>query len=124
MKNLSTVALLCALVVNTAHLRGGQRLAIRVSPTVAVAPAVLTVRTTIEPSDENRMLNLLVDSPTYHRSSEIPLNGKNAQRVSNFELKGLPAGVYEVRAVLVGQSGPIANAMQLAKVAQGAGYDR
>jgi len=70
------------------------------------------------------MLNLLVDSPTYHRSSEIPLNGKNAQRVSNFELKGLPAGVYEVRAVLVGQSGPIANAMQLAKVAQGAGYDR
>jgi hypothetical protein len=124
MKKLSTVALLCAFVAATAQLWGGQRLAIRVSPAVALAPALLTVRTTIEPSDDNRLLNIVVDSPTYHRSSEIPLNGKSSQRVSNFELKGLPAGVYEVRAVLVGPGGPIANAMQLVKVAQGAGNDR
>jgi hypothetical protein len=124
MKKLSTVASLCALVLSAPHLSGGQRLAIRVSPAVALAPALVTVRTTIEPSDDNRMLSIVVDSPTYHRSSEIPLDGKNAQRVNVVELKGLPTGLYEVRAVLVGPGGPIANSMQLVKVEPSAGYSR
>jgi hypothetical protein len=123
MKKISTVATLCALVL-TAHLTGGQRLAIRVSPAVALAPALVTVRTTIEPSDDNRMLSIVVDSPTYHRSSEIPLDGKNAQRQSVFELKGLPTGLYEVRAILTGPGGPIANSMQLVKIEPAAGHSR
>src|SRR6185295_18774367 len=113
MNKLSTVAFLGVFVLIAPHLSGGQRLAIRVSPAVALAPALVTVRTTIEPSDDNRMLTIAVDSPTYHRSSEIPLDGKNAQRMNVVEVKGLPTGLYEVRAVLVGPSGPIANSMQL-----------
>jgi hypothetical protein len=124
MKKLSTVAFLCAFALIAPRLSGGQRLAIRVSPAVALAPAVLTVRTTIEPSDENRTLNIVVDSSTYHRSSEIPLDGKNSQRVNVFELKDLPTGLYEVRAVLLGPKGPIADSMQLVKVEPSAGYSR
>jgi hypothetical protein len=124
MKNLSTVALLCAFVLIVPQLSGSQRLAIRVSPAVALTPALLTVRTTIEPSDDNRVLNIVVDSPTYHRRSEIPLDGKNAHRVNVFEVKGLPAGLYEVRAILVGPGGPIANSMQLVKVEPSAGHTR
>ena len=124
MKKLSTVALLCAFALTAPRLDGGQRLAIRVSPAVALATALLTVRTTIEPSDDNRMLSIVVDSPTYHRSSEIPLDGKNSQRVNVFAVKGLPAGLYEVRAVLMGPGGPIANSMQLVKVEPSAGYTR
>ena len=66
----------------------------------------------------------IVRPRTYHRSSEIPLDGKNAQRVNVVELKGLPTGLYEVRAVLVGPGGPIANSMQLVKVEPAAGYSR
>src|SRR5258705_1554522 len=105
MKKLSIVVSLCALILSAPHLSGGQRLAIRVSPAVALAPALLTVRTTIEPSDDNRRLNIVVDSPTYHRSSAIPLDGKNAHRVNVFEVKGVPPGLYEVRAILVGPGG-------------------
>jgi hypothetical protein len=124
MKKLSTVALLCVLATAAPHLNGNQRLAIRVTPAIALAPAVLTIRATIEPSDDNRRLSIEIDSPTYHRSSEIPLDGKNSQRTNIVELKGLPIGLYEVRAVLVGASGPIANSMQLVKVEPSAGNSR
>jgi hypothetical protein len=124
MKKLSTVALLCVFASTAPRLNGNQRLAIRVTPAVALAPAVLTIRATIEPSDDNRRLNIEIDSPTYHRSSEIPLDGKNSQRLNVIEMKGLPTGLYEVRAVLVGASGPIANSMQLVKVEPSAGHSR
>jgi hypothetical protein len=124
MKKLSTVALLCAFVSAAPLLNGSQRLAIRVTPAVALAPAVLTIRATIEPSDDNRRLSIEIDSSTYHRSSEIPLDGKNSQRLNVVELKGLPTGLYEVKAVLVGASGPIANSMQLVKVEPSAGHSR
>ena len=103
---------------------GGQRVAIRVSPAVAFAPAVLTVRATVEPNDDNRMLSIEVDSSTYRRTSEIPLDGRNAQRTSTVELRDVPPGLYEVRAVLVGPGGPIAKSMQLVKVDAAAGSQR
>ena len=124
MKKILTVALLFAIavIVSVRHLSGGQRLAMQVSPAVALAPALLTVRATIEPSDDNRLLNIEVDSPTYHRSTEIPLDGKNSPRTNVFEVKGLPTGLYEVRAVLIGATGPVANTIKLVKVEPAAGY--
>ena len=116
MKKLSLVAVVLAVAVTVPRLGAGPRVAIRVSPAVAFAPAILTVRTTIEPNDDNRMLTIEVDSSTYSRTSEIPLEGKNAQRTSVIELRDVPTGLYEVRAVLVGPSGPIARTMQLVKV--------
>jgi len=121
MKALLLVALLSTVAITVLPIEAGPRVAIRVSPAVAFAPAVLTVRTTVEPSDNNRMLSIEVDSSTYRRSSEIPLDGKNAQRTSVIELRDVPIGLYEVRAVLVGQSGPIARTMQLVKVEAAAG---
>ena len=122
MKKISTLAFLLAVVVSAPPLSGGQRLSIQVSPAVALAPAFLTVRTTIEPSDDNRLLNVEVDSSSYHRSTEIPLDGKNSPRMNVFEIKGLPPGLYEVRAVLVGATGPVANTMKLVKVEPAAGH--
>jgi hypothetical protein len=115
------VTICCAFVLAAPHLGAGQRLALRVSPAVALAPAFVTVRIPIEPSDTNRMLNVEVDSSTYHRSSGIPLNGRNTPRVTVFEVKDLPTGLYEVRAVLVGSNGPIAHTLQLVKVEPAAG---
>ncbi len=121
MKYFVPVVFLAALTLGGPDAGAGQRLSIRVSPVVALAPAFLTVRTTIEPSDDNRLLNIEIDSPAYRRSSEISLDGKNAQRVSLLEVKGVPSGLYEVRATLVGPSGPIAATMQIVKVEPAAG---
>jgi hypothetical protein len=121
MKALLLVALFSTVTIAVLSSDAGPRVAIRVSPAVAFAPAVLTVRTTVEPSDNNRMLSIEVDSSTYRRTSEIPLDGKNAQRTRVIELRDVPIGLYEVRAILVGPSGPIARTMQLVKVEAAAG---
>ncbi len=124
MKHLAVVglAVLCALA--PADSSGGQRLAIRVSPAVALAPASLSVRATIEPNDDNRTLTVVVDSPTYRRSSEISLDGRASERVTVIELHDVPPGLYEVRAKLLGPSGELASAMQLVKVQPSPGHDR
>src|SRR5262245_12139042 len=125
--NLKSGSLVALLFIFTGFAHGatsGQRLSIQVSPAMAFAPALLTIRTTLEPSDDNRRLEIAVDSPDYRRSTEIPLDGKNAQRVTIVELKNVPTGLYEVRAVLVGPGGPIATTMQLVKIEPSAGHAR
>jgi len=101
---------------------GTQRLAVRVSPAVAVAPAALTVRAFVEPDEANRTLNLVVSSPRYERSSEVPLEGKQSQRVNVFELRDVPPGLYEITATLVGSTGRLAQATQLVKVVPSPGH--
>ena len=89
------------------------RLAMRVSPTVAIAPADLIVRTMIESNAANRSIEIIADSADFYRSSEMPLDGENAVRTAQFAFRHLPSGVYTVRAVLKG-----ANQEQLAQTRQ------
>ena len=121
MKHFVTVAMRATLVSLAVNVGAGPRLAIRVSPAVAMAPADLTVRATIEPSERNRLLTVDVDSATYHRRSELPLDGRSAPRQNVIELRDVPSGLHEVRVVLVGPEGPIASSMQLVKVEASAG---
>jgi hypothetical protein len=81
------------------------RLAMRVSPAVAFAPANLVVRTTVEPDPSNRAMEIIAESPEFYRSSEVQLDGEHAPRTSMFEFKSVPSGEYMVRAVLKGQGG-------------------
>jgi hypothetical protein len=121
MKHLSIVVTLAALALFSASAHSAPRISIRVSPAVAMAPAVITIKTTIEPSDDNRALAIVIDSATYHRSTEIPLEGRSAPRVSILEIRDVPPGLHEVRAVLVGSTGRLANTTQLVKVEAGPG---
>jgi hypothetical protein len=82
--------------------RSGERLAMRVSPSVAFAPADLIVRTMIESSEANRAIEIVAESEDFYRSSEIPLDGQRAPRTAQLAFRGLPGGVYTVRAVLKG----------------------
>lgn len=82
-----------------------ERLAVRVSPAVAFAPANLVVRTTIEADPANRSIEIVAESPNFYRSSEMPLDGEHAPRTTQFEFRSLPSGMYKVRAVLKGQGG-------------------
>jgi hypothetical protein len=97
--------LLCGVVVWVAMpvgTRTGERLAMRVSPAVAFAPADLIVRTTIESNAANRAIEIIAESADFYRSSEIPLDGEQAPRSNRLEFRSLPGGVYTVRAVLKG----------------------
>src|SRR5207237_5852904 len=94
-----------AMVAVTAHPRAADRLAVRVSPAVAFAPANLIVRATVESNQENRSIEIVAESEDFYRSSEIPLDGDRAPRTTMFEFRSLPTGSYQVRAILKGVSG-------------------
>jgi hypothetical protein len=120
MKGLLVSAALIALALS-APVTSGERLSIRVSPALAFEPALLTIRTIIEPTDEARRLSVEVDSASFSTVSEIPLEGKSSPRVNVIRLKNVPSGVYEVRAVLMGPTGAIANTMQVVRIRSAAG---
>ena len=111
-----TLAGLCALVPATLSAGNDERLSLRVSPIVAMAPANVTVQALIDADEENRALEVTVESEDFLRRSQIELHGKSAPRVSVFELRDIPTGVYEVRAVLMGSRGPRATSLKLVKI--------
>src|SRR5688500_16079454 len=82
-----------------------ERLAIRVSPSVAFAPANLVVRTQVTADRANRAIEVIAESPEFYRSSEMQLDGDRSPRTSIFEFRSLPVGSYVVRAVLKGTGG-------------------
>jgi hypothetical protein len=97
--------LLCGLfVLMTAPLGAGspERLSMRVSPAVAIAPADLIVRTMVEANAQNRAIEIIAESEDFYRSSQMPLNGESAPRTTQFQFRGLPGGIYTVSAVLKG----------------------
>lgn len=116
MKRFFLIALLFTLVVVGPSLKGSQRVTMRVSPAVAMEPALLTIRATVEPNDENRKLSLTLESESYATSSDIPLEGRNSARLNVVEIRDVPSGLYEVRAVLSGPRGPLASTIQVVKI--------
>lgn len=99
----------------------GGRLTMRVSPRMALEPALVTVRTVIEADAENRLLEIVAESSDYYRSSSIQLDGAIAPRLNVFELKNLPTGTYEVTSVLVGTGGHRTAVSQVIRVAAAPG---
>jgi hypothetical protein len=77
----------------------------RVSPSVAFAPANLVVKTMVESNQENRSIEIIAESEEFYRSSEVELDGDRAPRTTIFQFRSLPSGSYRVRAVLRGAGG-------------------
>ena len=96
-----STALIVGLFVSAWPLNASERLKMGVSPAVAVAPATVRVRATVEANPENRAIQIVAESPEFYRSSEIPLDGAQAPRTTIVEFRSLPGGVYTVTAVLI-----------------------
>ena len=95
--------LVCGCLLTSAtSLSAGEELAMRVSPLVALAPALLRVQTIVPADADNRTLVIIAESSDFFRSSQIPLDGQYAPHVSVFEFPGLPAGLYAVTGILGG----------------------
>jgi len=112
----------CGLVLLlTAPLGAGERLSLRVSPSVSFAPANLVVRAMVEAHPDNRAMAIVAESDDFYRASEIQLNGDRAARTTMFEFRDLPSGAYEVRATVFDQRGsPRAQAVSRIQVVESA----
>ena len=78
---------------------------VTISPVVAFAGADLRVVVRVQPDAGNRRLQLSVDAPTFYASTERQLDGVDGARAHTFSLHELPAGDYEITAVLQGSDG-------------------
>src|SRR5579862_2185483 len=76
------------------------RLTLTVSPTVSLSPADIEIETRVQPHSDNRLLEVVAESTDFFRSSELPLNGESAPRITSIKFHGLPAGDYFVTATL------------------------
>jgi hypothetical protein len=85
----------------------------RVSPMQSLAPAHLTVQVHVQPSTENRSLEIVIDSVDFYRSSLVPLEGDRAPRIFTVDFRSLPIGDYEVRGVLLDSVGHSRAAVRL-----------
>jgi hypothetical protein len=94
-----------ALLLAAAPVMGYEELRLRVSPEMAIEPARVIVSAYIEPNTENRAIEVITESADYYRSSFVYLEGDKAARSNTFRYRDLPAGVYEVRAVLFDREG-------------------
>lgn len=112
------------LTSSTWPLGAGERMTLKVSPSVSFAPANLIVRAQIEADAQNRAVEIVAESPDFYRSSEIQLDGEHAPRTNTFEFRSLPSGTYEVKATLLGPGGEPRAAVrqQVNVIASGSGY--
>jgi hypothetical protein len=96
---------LVAVLLLTLPMGATERVALRVTPNVAFAPATVSITTRIEPDRASRAMEVVVDSLDYYRSSFVQLDGEHAPRSNRFEFRDLPGGDYFVSATLIDASG-------------------
>jgi len=92
-------------VAATSVVGAKEPISIRVSPAVSFAPANLVIRTSIEPDADNRIMEVVVDSEEFYRSSAVELDGDHAPRTTSFEFRSLPRGDYQITAIVIGIDG-------------------
>jgi hypothetical protein len=112
MKILIAFSVCAWLTLTGTPLTGEEALTVKVTPLVALAPAFVRIRATIGAHDDNRALVIVAESEDFYTSSEIPLDGRHAPRVSVVEFPSLPTGFYDVTGILIGPRGPRATASQ------------
>ena len=79
------------------------------SPVAGAGPPssklIQSVVVRVLPDAGNRRLQLSVDAPTFYASTERQLDGVDGARAHTFNLHELPAGDYQIVAVLEGSTG-------------------
>jgi hypothetical protein len=99
-----TCALLVLVLAPAGEMFGRAAIQTKVRPTVAFAPATVQIEVLIEADQENRVLQILIDSGEYLRVSTIALEGERAPRFHSVVYRSLPAGRYEIQVALLDQT--------------------
>src|SRR5574342_83192 len=109
-------AVVASVLLTGSRLAGDEPLRMQLSPAVAREPAVLTIRVLVEAAEDNRMLQVVAESPTFYRSSEVQIDGDHATPLNVFQFRNLPTGLYQVTSILIGSHGRRATASRQARV--------
>jgi hypothetical protein len=104
-RTLRLISLAFFLATAVAATNADECMRMKVSPLQALAPVNLRVRVQVEPNADNRYLTIVADSPTFFRSSQIPLEGDRAPKTITVEYPNVPGGQYEITSVLVNSLG-------------------
>jgi hypothetical protein len=80
-------------------------LTLRVWPNVCAEPCTIRVTVRAVRDEDNRSLNVEVDSTHFFRSSTEQLHGEEAAALHRMVYRGLPAGSYRVSATVAGIDG-------------------
>jgi len=99
------VLVLTLLALSAAPLVAGEHIGVRVTPSVAFAPADLQVRASVPADEDNRALQIIAESHNFYSSSEIQLDGDKAPTTTTVEFRTVPVGLYSVRVVVKGAGG-------------------
>src|SRR5262245_18564600 len=98
---LHRVALFAAVIAFGSQVTGREAIAIRVAPSMGLAPCDVVVQAFIEPNEHNRSVAVEIESTNFFTSSEAGLDGDRAPRSKEVRFRNLPAGVYQVRVTLI-----------------------
>ena len=88
------------------------RVYIRVWPTTSMAPSHFLVRVIIDRNAANRWIKVTAQSADYFGSSEGQLDGERSSRLRVVQFREVPAGSYEVRAVVFDGNGDVTGSAQ------------
>ena len=81
------------------------QIAMSVSPRLGFEPTDLYIRVVTERHVDNRLLRVVTESAEFACSSDRQLDGEDSPRVVTFECRRVPAGVYEISAMVIGMNG-------------------
>jgi hypothetical protein len=87
-------------------------LSLQVTPRMAIAGTYVQALVRVYPNVQNRLLRVSVESTGYFRSSDVTLDGADARISHLVPLRALPAGSYDVVAVVYGSEGERARSLQ------------
>jgi hypothetical protein len=96
----ATVAAAAVSIASSGVVASQNRIDVRVSPTVAMAPAYVRALVTIPREASNRLLRVSLDSGDFYRSSDLPLEGAQAAFSHQLTWRSVPSGLYVVTAEL------------------------
>ena len=87
---------------------GDSALSVDVQPAFCTEPCAVRMLVSVDPHEADRELIVEADSSRFYRSSLIQLDGDAEPAVHTLMWKGLPAGLYEIRATLKRVTGEVA----------------
>lgn len=96
-------------------------ISIRVRPSVTQARGNAQLHVLVARDEMNRSLTWEVDGPTFYRSSTFELDGAASPRSFVFMIREIPAGEFEVRAIVKRSDSSIATDTSTIRVIGGPG---
>lgn len=97
------VACSAAMLAHPVALRAAQdELTVRLPSFVTDSASLVRAEVRIPRDGDNRLLRITMDSGSFYRSSDVPLDGERAPQTHTIVWHALPPGAYDVTIELVG----------------------